>query len=171
MRAIATLLLCLLSVLVKVHSQTAPYITFMDNNIPNHGYVDLNTVGETIDTNTVQCHTDLDTCCSGAQGPDRGDWYFPDGNRLPLYNYVNIPVLSEGRGPRRVDVYRKGSGGTSGIYRCDIETNAVNNNSGNETLYVGLYTSGGECSLLLYIVYIIILYIHRVCVCVCVCVC
>ena len=33
---------------------------------------------------------------------------------------------------------------TSGIYRCDIETIAVNSNSGNASLFVGLYTSGGE---------------------------
>ena len=37
-----------------------------------------------------------------------------------------------------------GSGGTSGLYRCDIETIAVNNNDGHETVYVGLYNSGGE---------------------------
>ena len=146
MRAIAPLLLCLLSALVEVHSQTAPYLTIMGKNIPNNGYVNLNTVdpkrGKNT-SNTLQCHTDLNTCCSGVQGPDRGDWYFPNGNRLPFYNYDNIPVLSEGRGPRRVDVYRRGSGGTSGIYRCDIETIAVNNNNGSVSLFVGLYTSGG----------------------------
>ena len=58
MSTIAPLLLCLLSAVVEVHSQTAPYLTFMDNNIPNHSYVDLNTVG-TGNTNEVQCHTDL----------------------------------------------------------------------------------------------------------------
>ena len=168
MRAIATLLLCLLSALVEVHSQTAPYITFMDNNIPNHGYVDLNTVGsDSNNADAIQCHTDLSTCCSMDQGPDRGDWYFPNGNRLPFSGDGDV---YESRRDRLVGLQYTGSGETSGIYRCDIETNAVNNNSGNETLYVGLYTSGGECSLLLYIVYIIILYIHRVCVCVCVCV-
>ena len=157
MRAIATLLLCLLSALVKVHSQTAPYITFMDNNIPNHGYVDLNTVGsDRNNADAIQCHTDLSTCCSMVQGPDRGDWYFPNGNRLSFSGYGDD--VYESRRDRLVGLQYTGSGETSGIYRCDIETNAVNNNSGNETLYVGLYTSGGECSLLL-------------CVCVCVCVC
>ena len=143
MTTIAPLLLCLLSALVEVHSQTAPYLTFMGNNIPNHGYVDLNTVG-TGSTTEVQCHTDLNTCCGGAQGPDRGDWFFPDGNRLPFSGDVY-----EGRGPQLVVVQYTGSGGTSGIYQCDIETVAVNNNGGHETVYVGLYTSGGECSLLL----------------------
>ena len=150
MRVIASLLLCLLSALVEVHSQTAPYLTFMGNNIPNNSYVDLNTVRVTIDTNTVQCHTDLITCCSMGQGPDRGDWYFPNGNILDFYGYVY-----ERRSAQRVDVYYSGSDGTSGIYRCDIETNAVSDNDGNETVYVGLYTSGGECSLLLYILYIL----------------
>ena len=148
MRAIAPLLLCLFSPLVEVHSQTAPYLTIVSNNIPNHSYVNLNIVGpyrENQNSNTLQCNTDLNTCCSRAQGPDRGDWYFPNGNRLPFYNYINIPFLSEGRGPQRVNVYHIGSGGTSGIYRCDIETIAVNNNSGNVSLFVGLYyTSGGE---------------------------
>ena len=141
MTTIALLLLCLLSALVEVNSQTS-YLTFLGNNIPNHGYVDLNTVG-TENTNTVQCHTDLHSCCSGAQGPDRGDWYFPNGNRLPFSGDV-----SEGRGDRLVFLRYTGSGGTSGIYRCDIETVAVNNNDGHETVLVGLYTSGGECSLL-----------------------
>ena len=148
MRAIAPLLLCLLSAVVELHSQTAPYLTIMGKNIPNNSYVDFNTVAPKSDgenPNTLQCHTDLNTCCTRAQGPDRGDWYFPNGNRLPIYTYIiNNPVLSEGRGPQQVDVYRSGSGGISGIYRCDIETIAVNNNSGNVSLFVGLYTSGGE---------------------------
>ena len=147
MRAIAPLMLCLLSALVEVHSQTTPYLTIMGQNIPNNSYVNLNTVvakSGVGNPNTLQCHTDLNTCCTRRQGPDRGDWYFPNGNRLPFYKSSNTPVLSEGRGPQRVDVYRRGSVRKFGIYRCDIETIAVNNNSGNVSLFVGLYTSGGE---------------------------
>ena len=127
---------------VDVHSLTFPYLTFMGNIIPNNSYVDLNTVGIE-NTDDVQCHTDLLTCCGGAQGPDRGDWYFSDENRLPFSG-----VVYEGRGDRLVVLRYTGSGGTSGIYRCDIETVAVNNNDGRETVYVGLYTSGGEWSVL-----------------------
>ena len=140
MRVIAPLLLCLLSALVEVHSQTAPYLTFLGNNIPNHGYVDLNTVGsDSGNAHAVVCHTDLLTCCSPAQGPDRGDWYFPNGNRLQFSGSVY-----ERRSARVVVLRYTGSGGISGIYRCDIETIAVNNNDGHETMFVGLYTSGGE---------------------------
>ena len=138
MRAIAPLLLCLLSALVEVHSQTSPYLTYMGNNISNHGYVDLNTVGN-IDTSNIQCHTDLQTCCSRDQGPDRGDWYFPNGNRLLFSG-----DMSERRTAQRVVLRYSGSDGISGIYRCDIETIAVNDRDGRETVYVGLYSSGGE---------------------------
>ena len=31
--------------LVEVHSQTAPYVSFMGDILPNHAYVDLTTVG------------------------------------------------------------------------------------------------------------------------------
>ena len=133
--------------LVEVHSQTAHYLTFMGNNILNHSYVDLNNVGnDNGNADAVQCH-DLTTCCSSTHCPDRGDWYFPYGTRLPLSGNGNV---SEGRIAQQVVLRYTGSGGTSGIYHCDIETVAVNDNDGHETVYVGLYTSGGECSLLLF---------------------
>ena len=139
MMALVPLLLCLLSVLVEVHSQTAPYLTFMGNNVPNHSYVDLNKVGR--GSNSVQCHTDLRKCCTRQHGPDRGDWYFPNRNRL---RFSGGGVVFEARAAQRVHLRYLGGGGVSGIYRCDIETNAVNNNDGRETVYVGLYSRGGE---------------------------
>ena len=79
---VTSVLLCLLSALVEVHSQTAPYVSFMGTNLPNHSYVDLTLVGDALDgSDSVQCRTDLATCCTGAQlqGDDCGDWYFSDG--------------------------------------------------------------------------------------------
>ena len=107
-------------------------------DLSNHSYVDLTAVGNAWDgSDSVQCHTDLDTCCRRAQGPDRGDWYSPSGElvRWPLYSYSTA---------QRVDLERWGNGAPSGIYHCDIETNAVNDDDGRETVYVGLYASGGE---------------------------
>ena len=142
MRAIAPLLLCLLSTLVEVHSQTAPYLTFMGNNIPNHSYVDLNTVARDRNgLNSVKCHTDLITCCTRAQGSDRGDWYFPNGNRL---RFSGGGVVYEDRTDQHVELRYLGDGGVSGIYRCDIETNAVNDRDGRETMFVGAYSVGGK---------------------------
>ena len=145
MIAIAPLLLCLLSALVEVHSITAPYLTIKGNNIPNNSYVEFYAEGPNIEnqkSNTLQCNTDLNTCCRSAQGTDRGDWYFPDGNKLPFSGFGSV---YEDRGDQLVTVYRIGNSFfISGIYRCDIETVAVNNNSGNVSLFVGLYTNGGE---------------------------
>ena len=91
MRSIPLLLLCLLWSVVEVQSQTEyPYISFMGTTLSNHSYVDLSQVGEkrTGNGNTVQCHTDLSTCCRenktvGVVG--RGDWFAPGSDtRLPF---------------------------------------------------------------------------------------
>ena len=117
-------------------------------DLSNHSYVNLTAVGDAMDgSDSVQCHTDLSTCCSGAQGDDRGDWYFPDGNRLP-FNSVGNDIY-EHRTAQQVDLRRRNDAGTSGIYRCDIETNAVHSDNDSdtttrETVYAGLYASGGE---------------------------
>ena len=138
-------LLSLLWSLVEVHCQTAPYISFMGQFLSNHGYVDLGQVGDGLDgSNSVQCITDLQTCCGNTEGNHRGDWYFPDGARLPFSGYGDI---SENRGSQRVDLRRRHNPtGPVGIYRCDIPTNAVHDvsdKSVRDTVYVGLYTASG----------------------------
>ena len=115
----------------------------MDNNIPKKSYVKFDAVGSD-NKSEVHSHTDLHTCCSlRRQGPDRGDWYFPDGNRLPFSGNVY-----EGRAPQLVFLQYTGSSGTSCIYRCDIDTYVIKNKIGHESLYVGLYARGGEVSVL-----------------------
>ena len=89
---------------------------------------------------SVQCITDLDTCCSGAQGSHRGDWHFPNRTQLP-FNSDNKPPLYENRKPKRVDLHHT-MNGEDGIYRCDIPTN--DDESVRGTVYVGLYLNGGE---------------------------
>ena len=143
---VMSVLLCLLSALVEVHSQTFPYVSFMGTNLTNHSYVDLTLVENLVDGNdSVQCHTDLDTCCHNTSGPDRGDWYFPNRTRLNFYS--DGGDIYEVRIAQRVDLRRRNNGNTSGIYRCTIETNAVHSNESDttrETVYAGLYASGGE---------------------------
>ena len=142
---VMSVLLCLLSALMEVNSQTVPYVSFMGNNLTNHSYVDLTLVGSALNgSDSVQCHTDLLTCCSNTQGAHRGDWYFPNGSRLK-FNYNSIDIY-EVRRAQRVDLRRRNLGDKSGMYRCMIETNAAHNDSGQEIVYVGLYASGGECT-------------------------
>ena len=142
------LLLSLLWSLVEVHSQTVPYVSFMGENLPNHAYVDLTLVGtdNSGTHNTVRCITDLATCCTANQGDHRGGWYFPDGDRLSLISPgINI---FEARHPQQVTIRRRNNPmEPSGVYRCDIATAAVhddNDRSVRETVYVGLYASGGN---------------------------
>ena len=153
--------LCLLWSLVEVHSQTptAPYLTFNGRVIPNHAYVDLSLMmypgddDTTADiSSTVICHTDLTTCCRAQVGSDLGNWSFPNGDPLPgagLNNGNRVP-MAERRRDQLVRLQR-GPNGTisgipSGIYRCAIETMAVNSadNTARETVYVGVYGSGGR---------------------------
>ena len=139
---VSVLLTLLLWSLVEVHGQNFPHVAFMGSTVPNHGYVNLSQVG-VLSSNTVQCHTDLTTCCTGAQGPHRGDWFAPgETTRLPFSGDI-----TENRVAQRVDLHRKNNANSPvGIYRCDIPTNAVHVPGGNsvrDTIYVGLYTDSG----------------------------
>ena len=136
------LLFSVLWCLVEVHCQTFPYVSFMGQTLANHSYVDLSLVGDAISgSDSVQCHTDLTTCCTGAQGSHRGDWYFHNGNRLQFSDDIY-----EHRVAQRVDLRSYSVTSPVGIYRCDIPTFAVHNENDNSvraTVYVGLYTGSG----------------------------
>ena len=93
----------------------------------------------------LQCHTDLEACCSDTESRiHRGDWFFPGGARLPFPGSEDI---DQGRGYRRVNLHRKADGvGPSGMYRCEVPTVAVHTDrfgSHGESVYVGLYFTGG----------------------------
>ena len=79
MRGASLFLPCLLWSLVEVHSQTEhPYVSFMGEILPNYSFVNLSLVGnDSSGSDSVQCHTDLDTCCGDAQGNHRGNWIPP----------------------------------------------------------------------------------------------
>ena len=138
-------LILLCSSVGEVCSQTFPYVSFMGQTLANHSYVDLSLVGDTDSgSDNVQCHTDLAYCCSGAQGSHRGDWYFPNGTRLP---FPTLGDIFESRDGQRVDLLRRNRATSPvGIYRCDIPTDAVHNDTDRSvraTVYVGLYTASG----------------------------
>ena len=140
MKCVVVVVLALLQSVVR--SQTFPYVSFRGQTLANHSYVDLSLVRDDA-SDSVQCHTDLTTCCSIAQGAHRGDWYFPDGNKLPFSGNI-----FESRGSVRADLRQRNNANSpsTGIYRCDIPTNAAHVNTENtvrESIYVGLYTGGG----------------------------
>ena len=93
-------------------------------------------------SDSVQCHTDLRTCCTSTHGPHRGDWFFPNGTRLPFSRDIY-----ENRGSERVALSRRNNADSPvGIYRSDIPTRAVHSDTDNSLrarVYVGLYTASG----------------------------
>ena len=139
--------------LVEVNSQTFPYVSFMNQTLANHSCVNLRLVGRPDipfgvgSRDSVECHTDLTTCCSGSDGVHRGDWYFPDGTRLPFPQNTGI---YEARDTHRVDLRSNYDGLTSGIYHCDIPTIAVHDVNDTSVrdrpVYVGLYANSGGTS-------------------------
>ena len=142
------LLLSLLWPLVEVHSQTFPYVSFMNQTLANHSYVDLSQVGRSDfgdGGEGVQCITDLSTCCSTTYGAHRGDWFFSNGTRLPFVA-SNVDTFEVGV-QQGVEIRRNyHANSPTGIYRCNVPTNAVHHDtdiSVRDTVYVGLYTYGG----------------------------
>ena len=142
-------LLLLLLFLEEVHSQqTFPYVSFNRTGpaLANHSYVDLSTVGSELDnSDSVVCHSDLATCCSGTQGVHRGDWSFPNGTVLQ-FSGPGVTIYL-GRAAQ-IAIIRRTNDATepTGIYRCRIATIAVHSNSdesAGETVYVGLYPADG----------------------------
>ena len=134
-------------VLVRSNDQPVPYITFRGEHYTNYECINFLNIGEKV--NEVRCHTDLPTCCTESQGGDRGDWYYPDGSRLP--NYLPGTYIYQKRGNRRIDLRRKSNtipdSDTEGLYKCAIETEAANPTddsdvSGRATIHIQLKIGG-----------------------------
>ena len=140
------LLLCLL-LWSLVDSQTVPYVSFRGETLPNHGYVDLSLVGDAED-DSVQCHTDLTTCCtSGLASADRPDWYSPGSGGVSLAFSSGSDDIYQHRGSQRIDLRRRNNAlSPSGIYHCEIPTD--DGDLVRETVYVGIYGSGGTDTVL-----------------------
>ena len=143
---IASFIIFLSWFLVEVNSQTFPYVSFMGQILANHSYVDLRLVGRPDHLgggHSLECHTDLITCCTSSNGVHRGDWYFPNGARLP---FPQSTGFYQARESQRLSLRRNNDGLTSGIYHCDIPTIAVhdvNTSVRDRPVYVGVYAQNG----------------------------
>ena len=126
-------------------AQVFPYVSFNGHTLANHSYVELSAVGhDARGSDSIRCHTDLSTCCTSNDGGHRGDWYFPNRTRLPFSSGVHD--IYERRLNQKVNVgYRWQNTPTSGIYRCDIPTISVHDDTDiRDRVYIGLYLNGGE---------------------------
>ena len=141
------MLLCALLWSLVDSQPPAPYVSFNEVNLPNHSYVDLSLVGDTVDGgDSVQCHTDLTSCCTSGMtnAVDRPDWYFPGSITFGVGFSSGGGDIYQARGAQRNDLRRRNNATTpSGIYRCEIPTDDGNGGFMRETVYVGIYSSGG----------------------------
>ena len=91
----------------------------------NNSLVNLEDIGE--DENALLCVTDLTVCCcppyTGEMEPDIGNWFFPNGTRVPngddditsalLWDFYRTSSHS-------MILLNRRKGGVNGIYRCEI---------------------------------------------------
>ena len=94
--------------------------------------------------NALLCITDKTACCSqhftGKMGHGIGNWFFPNGSRLPSA-VVNNTIDTQwdffrSRDQMIVLMHRR-RGGVNGIYHC-VLPNAMNV---TQTMYIGVYTA------------------------------
>ena len=100
--------------------------------VHNHGIVTEGEIGTSPST-AVQCLTTVADCCTGSD-TNTGDWFQPGGNMVT--DSTASSGIYQVKGAGYVDLQRN-SGGTEGIYRCEIGLTG-----GEETYYVGVYSSG-----------------------------
>ena len=103
----------------------------------NNSNVILEDISEGDDA--LLCITNQTACCrsdSGGNGSVLGNWFFPNGSRIPGYQWNFYRT----RGQMVVRLHRR-RGGVEGIYRCEIpDTMNV-----MQTIYIGVYSaSTGE---------------------------
>ena len=99
----------------------------------------LEEIGEWDDA--LLCVTDLTACCRLPYSVFLGNWFFPNGTRVPSIG-VQWDFNRARSGPGLIYLNRR-SGGVNGIYRCEIpDTMKV-----TQTIYIGVYTAdAGECN-------------------------
>ena len=148
MRGYLSVSIMLLWCLVEVQPQSPyPYVSFLGETLPNHAYVDLSLVGINQDgSDSVQCHTNVRTCCRSSEGLHRGDW-FPPGSNMKLPFPALKDFVFEDREAQRVDLRQRNASSPTGIFRCTVYVRVEGEeNPVQRSAFVGLYLGdGGEC--------------------------
>ena len=123
-------------------------VWFSHNNTTyqNNSLVTMEDIGRS--ETALLCITNLTACCRTTSTSVLGDWFFPNGTKVPSKVVTNETKWDfyRDRGQSVVRMKRR-RGGVEGIYRCKIpdSTNVT------QTIYIGVYTySSGEwhCALL-----------------------
>ena len=111
-------------------------ITYQNNSL-----VILEDIGES--HNALLCMTNFSGCCNQPRSENRsalGNWYLPNGSRVPSMNANEQSDFYRDRGQSVVRMNRR-RGGEEGIYRCEIPDSM----NVKQIIYIGVYaTHSGE---------------------------
>ena len=128
--------------IISAHSTMSlgVYLTLNNVYIPNNGYVVISDIGYT----ALICNTNRFgnlTSRPGGRIHSGGDWFAPDRTTVGGRGRDDVPGFERNRGPMVVQLYRNTATSTpsEGIYYCVVEDDTFI----NQTVYVGLYNSGG----------------------------
>ena len=112
------------------------WFSLRNTTYQNNSIVTLEDIGEGDDA--LLCITFQTACCRPPRSGARGNWFFPNGTRVPSSG--NQWDFHRTRGQMVVRMHRR-RGGEEGIYRCEIP-DALNV---TQTIYIGVYSaSTGE---------------------------
>ena len=129
------------SLYLKTYITTFPgagdvWLSLRNETYQNNSIVTLEDIGEGDDA--LLCMTIQTACCrkpyTGENGSALGNWYFPNGTRVPssgaMWDFYRT------RGQMVVCIHRT-RGGEDGIYRCKIPDSV----DVTQTIYIGVYTA------------------------------
>ena len=106
----------------------------------NNSCVALEDIGK--GNNALLCVTNQTACCNqpyaGKNGPGNGNWFFPNGTRVPSNGHQWDFYRTREKMVVRLN---REKGGEDGIYHCEIPDSM----NFTQTIYIGVYTaSTGE---------------------------
>ena len=122
---------------------TPPDVSFSLNGTTynNNSLVTLEDISE--GDAALLCLTKATDCCrppyTGAMGGVRGNWFFPNGTRVP--SETDNSTTNEWwdfystRGEMELSLHRR-RGGEDGVYRCEIPDAS----NVTQSIYIGVYT-------------------------------
>ena len=103
----------------------------------NNSIVTLENIGEGGDA--LLCITDITDCCRPPASYNAiGNWFFPNGSRVPSSG--NQWDIHRTRGQSVVLLHRR-RGGADGIYRCEIPLPQSDAEDVTQTIFIGVYTA------------------------------
>ena len=110
------------------------WFSLRNETYQNNSCVTLEDIGDG-GSDALLCVTNLTACCRPPHGPSKGNWYFPNGTRVPSSGNT-MWGFQRTRGSMVVRMHRK-RGGVNGIYRCEIP-DLMNV---TQTIYIGVYSA------------------------------